>query len=281
MQLLFRKEIIMYLDFHAHFDSIDPVLIRTFIQNSEQNQTVTVFSGGNMGGNCYAPNEEVLRLCRKYAPWFMPAAKIDLWDNAVDLGEIRRLKDKGVIALKCIYPWYEYDHDLYMPFYEEAEKLNLPILFHTGDYRPHETDRQFRRPFLRNMLPLTLDRIARSFPELPIVMAHLGTTYYRTEAAELIKTHANLYADLGGCGSWLALSAEELRDLLCHRLYKRDASGKYFGKLVFGSDCYITRPDVQTRALQCYRHLLLMNDISEEIIAQVMGETVKKWIHLS
>ena len=65
----------MYLDFHAHFDSIDPVLIRTFIQNSEQNQTVTVFSGGNMGGNCYAPNEEVLRLCRKYAPWFMPAAK--------------------------------------------------------------------------------------------------------------------------------------------------------------------------------------------------------------
>ena len=58
----------MYLDFHAHFDSIDPVLIRTFIQNSEQNQTVTVFSGGNMGGNCYAPNEEVLRLCRKYAP---------------------------------------------------------------------------------------------------------------------------------------------------------------------------------------------------------------------
>ena len=169
----------MYLDFHAHFDSIDPVLIRTFIQNSEQNQTVTVFSGGNMGGNCYAPNEEVLRLCRKYAPWFMPAAKIDLWDNAVDLGEIRRLKDKGVIALKCIYPWYEYDHDLYMPFYEEAEKLNLPILFHTGDYRPHETDRQFRRPFLRNMLPLTLDRIARSFPELPIVMAHLGTTYYR------------------------------------------------------------------------------------------------------
>lgn len=59
MQLLFRKEIIMYLDFHAHFDSIDPVLIRTFIQNSEQNQTVTVFSGGNMGGNCYAPNEEL------------------------------------------------------------------------------------------------------------------------------------------------------------------------------------------------------------------------------
>ena len=62
----------------------------------------------------------------------------------------------------------------------------------------------------KNMDPVNLDRPARSFQKLKFVIAHLGTGFWRLQAAEMIKLHPNVYADLAGCGSWQALSAEEL-----------------------------------------------------------------------
>ena len=268
----------MLIDFHAHFDSADRERVRAFVRAAEQNSCVTVFSGGDMGDDHYAPSETVLKFCREFRERLIPAIKLDLADREFDLSQLRKRRDQGFKAVKFIYPYYEYDHDLYMPIYEELQKLELPALFHTGIYRPQALDETIRRPMLLNMDPYRLDRIARSFPRLRIVEAHLGTAAFRLQGAQMVKIHANVYADLGGCGNWMAVTPQMLAELLCDNLYVRDASARYFGKLIFGSDCYITIPEVQTRALRYYRHIMEMNDLPPETRDAIMGGTVARWL---
>jgi predicted TIM-barrel fold metal-dependent hydrolase len=268
----------MYYDFHAHFDKSDPDLIAAFVKNCEKNQTKAVLSGGNMGGYKFVCNEAVVKYCRAYSEWLLPAMKIDLWDSTPDISQIRKLKDMGCVSAKCIYPYYEYDHDLYMPVYEELEKLDIPVLFHTGCFFQSEKDVQCRRPVLLNMDPLRLDRIARSFPKLRIVAAHLGTSFFRVQAAQLTKVFSNVYSDLAGSGAWKGLAPDEVG------YYMRDtmdlANKRYFSKLIFGSDCYVSYPEIQTEAIRHYLNILEQNEINPETTAGIMGETVANWLGL-
>ena len=270
----------MIVDFHSHFDIDDPEKIRKFVRVYEERDTVACIVGGEYGGHDMVPNDEVIRLCRQYPGRLYPMANIRLGEKAPPLSELRRYADLGVKGFKFIYPWYEYDHDEYMPVYEEAEKIGLPVLFHTGHYRPYPRDVIDRRPILRNMDPITLDRIARSFRKLNIVMAHLGTTVWRVQAAELIKIHSNLYSDLAGAGSFWALSAEQLSELLCDFIYVHDNDEKYFRKLVFGTDSYISNTWPMTEGLLNYEMKLKKIGISEETKKLIMGDTVASWIGL-
>lgn len=271
----------MKIDFHAHCDVADPDKVREFVREYEKHDVIACLVGGLFYGECdMVPNEEVIKICAQYTGRLYPLAKITLWDRAPDPAELHHYAEKGVKGFKFIYPYYEYDHDLYMPIYEEAEKIGLPVLFHTGHYRPNISDLKYRRPILRNMDPLTLDRIARSFQKLHIVMAHLGTTVWRIQAAELLKIHANLYSDLAGNGAWKALSAEQLSELLCPLTKVRDKDDRYFDKLVFGTDSYTSNPSAFTNGLVNYEMKLDKVGISEETRKKVMGETVASWIGL-
>ncbi len=271
----------MYLDFHAHCNSGDPSLVRSYVENCEKNDTLAALSGGlHYGGHDYLPNEEVIRICREYPHNLVPLAKLDLWDTPPDPAELRRLADLGARGGKFIYPYYGYDHESYMPVYEELERLGLPALFHTGEYRPNSADVKFRRPVLENMMPLRLDAIARSFPNLHMVMAHLGTELFREMAAGLVKLHPNLYFDLAGSGAFLGVSPVELSRLLKPAVFTRDTEGVHFRKMVLGSDSYITIPVIQTEAIQAYRNLLLLNRISPEDKAAILGGTVASWMGL-
>ncbi len=269
----------MQIDFHAHFDSSDPNKLKAFVANCEKNGCMAAMSGGlHYGDHDMIPNDDVINICRQYSDVLIPMAKFELWDRAPDIGELRRLVDRGIRGIKCIYPYYPYDHDLYMPLYEECEKIGLPMLFHTGNFRPSAEDMVSRRPILKNMDPLNLDRPARAFQKLHIVIAHLGTTFWRVQAAEMIKLHANVYADLGGCGSWQALSAEALAELLAPPIFLCKDTAKFFRKLVFGSDCYVTIPDVQTRGKLHYEQILNKIGAPDELHDAVMGETVASWM---
>lgn len=74
-------------------------------------------------------------------------------------------------------PHYAYDDRRYWPIYERAEKYHMILLFHTGIVnRIHPeipTDVSSDR-----MRPSTLDLIARRFPKLTVIGAHLGNPDY-------------------------------------------------------------------------------------------------------
>jgi predicted TIM-barrel fold metal-dependent hydrolase len=270
----------MTIDVHVHLKSADPGKLddelKNFVSACEINNTKACILGAGVELTGFR-NDEVLKICQQYSDYFIPFAFVDLWDN-IDGISICQLKEQGFKGLKCIRPYYAYDHDLYMPIYEAAEKLEMPIVFHTGVIFQNSHDQEHRRPMLRNMMPLTLDRIARSFPHLNIVMAHLGTTMFREQAAELIKFHPNLYADLAGTGSWLAMQPSELVTLAKLSTLEIDPDLRFFKKLVFGSDSYTYLPDMLGRAKKGYETLLERTGIPQEIVAGIMGGTIASWL---
>ena len=262
---------------HVHCDSDDPEQLAALAETCRKLDCYACLSGGSRyGAHDYLPNDTVLDICRNFDE-FIPLAKLDLWESA-DPAEVYHYAEKGARGFKCIYPYYEYDHDIYMPVYEAAQECGLPILFHTGNFRPNPADEVYKRPVLKNMHPINLDRIARSFPRLKIVMAHLGTRIFQYEASQYIKMHSNIYADMAGFGQWRRIQAQELAELLSPDGRVIDPEMANYRKLVFGSDAYITRPETMLSGHLHYEELLKRIGVPEEITREIMGGTVAKWL---
>lgn len=263
---------------HVHCNSNDPAKLDQLAAFCRGRQTIICFSGGlRYGGHDYLPNDEVVEICKRYPDCFLPFAKLDLWETA-DPAEVYHYAEKGVKGFKCIYPYYEYDHDIYMPVYEAAEKCGLPILFHTGNFRPNEADIIYRRPVLKNMHPINLDRIARSFQKLKLVMAHMGTRIFQQEASQYLKMLPNLYADLGGCGQWARMQPADLAEMFKPDTLEYDHTMKNYSKLVLGSDAYVDHPDVISNGADHYLRLLRRIGVPKEIIDGIMGKTAASWM---
>jgi predicted TIM-barrel fold metal-dependent hydrolase len=106
----------------------------------------------------------------------------------------------------------------------------MPILFHTGMVlvTPFDAEDDVCSDRMR---PVKLDRVARRFPELKIVIAHMGYPWFR-EAAAMIRYHRNVYADFSGAVmGWRNRRAPEefLRDMFWPGA---------FDKIVFGTDTH-------------------------------------------
>lgn len=266
------------LDIHTHFNSRNPDELKTFVAECEAiGMRACICSAGPHCDHEYPENEFIVQAVQPYADILVPFAYVELWDK-VDERCVERFRDQGFRGLKCITPYYPYDHDLYMPIYEAAERLGMPVLFHTGLYRPNPKSRIHRRALVANMRPLCLDRIARSFQDLKIIMAHMGTTIFRHEAAQLVRLHPNLYVDLAGSGSWKAVQPAELSVLLGSPVHEVDASFAGFKKLVLGSDAYVTVPSIMREAQAWYSRTLQRVGVPDEIVAGIMGGTVAAWL---
>jgi uncharacterized protein len=110
---------------------------------------------------------------------------------------VDRFHDAGCVGLgEITSPLKNYDDRSYWPIYERAESYGMLLLFHTGivnRWNPEiPTDISVDR-----MRPTTLDGIARRFPEVTIIGAHLGNPDYAW-AAEIARWNPNLYFDLSG-----------------------------------------------------------------------------------
>jgi predicted TIM-barrel fold metal-dependent hydrolase len=113
-------------------------------------------------------------------------------DNAA---KVREFKDRGFFGLKIIYPQNAYDDPVNNEIWEEAIKQKMPVTFHTGsliNFPPY--------PFhIRHMNPDKLFQIAGRFPELIIMVAHMGNTYFQD--ACILARNENIFLDCSGGGS--------------------------------------------------------------------------------
>ncbi len=78
-----------------------------------------------------------------------------------------------------------------MLVYGEACRRRMPILFHTGVHISALTKLEYAKPVL-------LDAVAREFPDLAIVIAHMGFPWV-SETITLLAKHPNVYTEI----SWL------------------------------------------------------------------------------
>lgn len=150
-------------------------------------------------------------------------------------------QDLGLRGIKLLpmYAGFRPDDASLDPLWEYAQAHGLPVLLHTG------TTFVAQAP-LECTLPRRLDPVAIRFPDVRIVMAHLGHPY-EGECVVVIRKHPNVYADL---------SALHYRPFqLYHSLMLVQEYGVW-DKLLFGTDYPFTTVDASLDGLRGLNDML-------------------------
>ena len=182
-------------------------------------------------------------------------------------GKVDDLKQRGFGGVKFISPLAAYDDDAYLPVYERAATAGLPTLFHTGLMANLGNDHKFDVSSDR-MRPVCLDRIARTFPQLTIIGAHLGVPWFDV-ACGLARVHKNVYFDLSGVIGKLIDYAVPSRTF-----WWQEAREKF----LFGLDCHWKSFE---GVIAAYERLFEHDELPAEMRAAVMGGTAAGLLGLS
>jgi predicted TIM-barrel fold metal-dependent hydrolase len=127
-----------------------------------------------------------------------------------------------------------------MAVYAECERLGMPILIHPSGQFTEQSKLEYGRPYL-------FDEVARTFPQLRMIVAQLGQPWV-DETICMLGKHANVFADVSGMlgRPWQAYNAL----VLAHQHGVID-------KLLFGSDF------PYTSASDCIEALYSINQLAQ------------------
>ena len=126
-----------------------------------------------------------------------------------------------------------------LAIYERAQRYGLPILFHQGTSPVREAP-------IRLSHPLLMDEIAIRYPDLKIIMAHLGHPW-QVESCVVIRKHANVYADL---------SATLYRPFSFWEQLVKAMEWNVLDKILFGTDLPVTTAQETIDALRNVNHVV-------------------------
>jgi uncharacterized protein len=222
------------IDVHEHFDGEPGVL---------EQMLVKLQAADGMGFLLVTQKgfPEASKFVHEHPDRFVGFGDIKLDDPNV-LEEIDQFHQAGFRGLGEITSSEKnYDDPSYWPIYDRAAKYHMILLFHTGIVLRQHPDQPQNVSFER-MRATRLDLIARHWPRLIIIGAHLGNPDY-AEAAEIARWSPNLYFDLSG-SSLIKLSGnyEFFRSIFWWSgvVSPHTAPGApdAFEKLVFGSDIF-------------------------------------------
>jgi predicted TIM-barrel fold metal-dependent hydrolase len=154
---------------------------------------------------------------------------MSVWPDAPDaLDEMERsyheLKLRG-LKLGPNYQNFDPLGENALRVYAKIQEWNLPVLFHQGTS-------PIRDAPLRYAHPLVMDEIAIRFPELRIVMAHIGHPW-QEDCLVVIRKHPHVYADVSG---------RFYRPWLFYNGLRMAYEWNVMDKLLPGSDYPITMP---------------------------------------
>lgn len=206
-------------------------------------------------------NDVVKRAFKEYPDLVRGFGYVDLGRDPVDV--VDNLYAEGFVGVKLIGPPKPYDHDDYFPYYERVEKYGMVALFHTGIVARTPMDKA-RRVSSRNMRPAYLETIARSFPGLKIIGAHLGHPWCE-EAAVVSYHNPNVYFDLsGGHTFYIALTL--------HRRLFYDLKPS---KLLFGTD---SQPGEFLRCIHFWVTVLPQIGVSGEDLERIFYKNAESLV---
>ena len=159
------------------------------------------------------------------------------WEDELRYGH-QELGLRGIKLLPMYAGFYPQDEKL-DPLWEYAGLHRLPVLLHTG------TNFISQAP-LDCTLPRHVDAVARRFPEVTMVMAHLAHPY-EAECVVVIRKHPHVYADV---------SALHYRPYqFYHSLMLAQEYGMW-RKLLFGSDYPFTTIEASIEGLRGLNDML-------------------------
>jgi len=160
--------------------------------------------------------------------------------EAEHLSRVEKVLASGQVkALKAYLGYLHFppDHAGYRPYYELAERFQIPVVFHTGDTYSPQAKVRFAHPLL-------VDDVAVDHPNVRFVLAHLGNPWL-IDAAEVVYKNMNVYADLSAIvvGDVDLFTDEDRRDFLSEAAASVGRAFRYAerpNRFLHGSDWPLT-----------------------------------------
>ncbi|MFC1982595.1 amidohydrolase family protein [Chloroflexota bacterium] len=231
------------------------------------------------------PNEYLAEVVRRHSDklsWC--CCVIPIKPGAADEVE-KCIKEWGAIGVGELGPsygsYYTNDRKAY-PVYELCQSLDVPIIIHAGPSQP-------RRLRMKYSDIIAIDDVAIDFPNLKIVICHMG--YYKYEdACFLMQKHDNVFADISWLPNLSGLERSTLPRYLpvvtfpyLHYAYPLLYSlGQPFGgtdKILFGTDWTSSPPKEAIQVLTGVNEYLKKYElplIPEDTIHNILHENWKK-----
>ena len=217
----------MIIDTHAHLWAEGPYTVSDTIQTVCARYGISRVFISTLHGTNGNPNEADIRFANGMTAAFMQKRPDLVYGQAY----LNPRNPNSVEEMKrCIEDWHmrgiklwvaaSCDNPLVNPIAEQAIAYNMPVLIHAFYKSPDMSPDESRGFHVR--------ALAKRYPELKIVMAHMGANVY--DAVKCVKDCRNVYTDFAGT--------------LCRR-DDLDYAVKHLGtsRILFGSDMPIAFED--------------------------------------
>lgn len=256
----------LIIDIHHHYNPLEEIFLETLLRNMDiagVSRVCLFTSGPNYGEK---EGKDWKKIFKDYSDRIIGFGTINpgrMPENNPEI--IDEYYSRGFRGLKFIRPTKRYDHDEFLIYYEKAEDYNMPILFHTGVIARRFIEER-EDVSSAHMRPVYLDRIARLFPKLKIIAAHMGDPWF-SEAFNTSQKNPLLWLDISGKGIWL--KAKAIREHLWIRVRPE--------KLVFGLD---EHPSQYMRLIYAWDTLFYEMGLNQKQRDMIFGETAAEILGL-
>lgn len=202
-------------------DDRQNVSLEAYRQGTSPAERTIVFGIQAQAAGIMVPNDETAAFVSQLGPSSVGFMSVDpTMPSALEEME-RCVQDLGLRGLKLGAPYQAISpiDPRALAVFRQADALGLPVLIHQGAIFTTAGR-------MSDANPVLMDDIATAFPNLRIVIAHVGHPWVH-EAIIVMRRHQNVYADM----SAIARRPERLSTAL--------AAAKEYGvvdKLLFGSD---------------------------------------------
>jgi len=183
--------------------------------------------------------------------------------NAVGILE-KAVQEWGMKGLKLYPPCGFYPNEkVVMPLWEKANELEIPVMVHSGPTFP-----QLKMKYSQ---PIYLEDVLVRYPNLNIIIAHLGGGIWTEEVIGLRRLRDNVYADISGWQDLVYADKENTIQRLVHT-YSILRS-----KCLFGSDWPAFNPQISHKE---WVDIINGLDVETKLKKKLLGENAEKVLKL-
>ena len=234
-------------------------LLRRLDADGIERAVLVNYPSPDLMGFTHRVNEYVAEYCKAAPDRLIPMGGVHPRFAEDAAAEVRRAAEMGVRALKVHPPHMAVAPNAYLDgldslraVYEEAQRLRLPVMIHTGtSIFPGARSRMGE--------PIAIDDVAVDFPGLTIILAHGGRPLWMEQAFFLVRRFPQVYMDVSSIPPKAIL-----------RYFPR--LPEIADKVLYGSDW----PAPGVRSMGANLRDFLALDLTEEAFRKILDANARK-----